>query len=474
MRWSLRYQILLPMIAVMLITLVGVSLLNAYLSAQKAKSQIHSQLRDVAETISRSSFPLTDSVLQQIRGLSGAEFVVTSQSGQVITSSNQMIIPPVDSPISQSGKELVLGEVVHLNGKSYFHAVVDLSHQPNFDRSSILHVFYPEENYNTALWNAIISPLLVGGVALILVVLLSLVVSSRVTRPLGKLKNHVEQIAHGDFQPMPLPDRNDEILDLGQSVNQMAEMLASYEEEVRRHERLRTLGQLSGSMAHQLRNAATGCRMALDLHRRDCNSEKSNETLDVALRQLAVMERYLKQFFSRSDSRVKEHKPVDLVQLVKNVLKLVRPNADHVGVRTEFIPPEQTVIVKGDSEGLEQLIINLLQNGIEASAIPRKTGNSFDQVGKIVIRIEPSTSDHVILVVQDSGLGPAHEVKEKMFEPLVTGRADGTGLGLSVAQEIAIQHQSIIRWERRDEMTHFIVELPLSNEKLPNEEKKGV
>ncbi|MBL4886813.1 MAG: ATP-binding protein, partial [Planctomycetaceae bacterium] len=183
----------------------------------------------------------------------------------------------------------------------------------------------------------------------------------------------------------------------------------------------------------------------------------------VALRQLAVMERYLKQFFSRSDSRAKQLVVVDLVQLVNQVLQLVHPHADHVGVRTEFISPEHSVLVKGDADGLEQLITNLLQNGIEASAIPRTTGDSFDQVGNIIIQIKPSTSDHVKLIIKDSGPGPSSEVKNAMFEPLVTGRTDGTGLGLSVAQEIAMQHNSKICWERCDEMTCFTLELPILN-----------
>ncbi len=464
MRWSLRYQILLPMMAVMLITLLGVSFLNAYLSAQKAKAQIHNQLQGVAETLSRSTFPLTDSVLEQISGFSGAEFAVTDKAGELIASSGNITIPEDLSEVHQSEQDFTLGNVVPLNNKAYFHAVVELSRQPHFNQIRILHIFYPEDNYRTALWDAVVSPLLIGAIALVLVALLSLIISSRVTRPLGNLKNQVEQIARGDFQPMPLPERNDEILDLGQSVNRMAEMLADYEEEVRQNERLRTLGQLSGSMAHQLRNAATGCRMALDLHRRDCVSREGDETLDVALRQLAVMERYLKQFFSRSDTRSQQHGAVDLVQLVQSMLQLVQPHAAHVGVGTSFIPPEHPVIVKGDAEALGQLIINLLQNGIEACINPGPAGNSFEQTGNIVIQIEPSSSDRVILIVKDSGPGPDPAVKDAMFEPLITGRTDGTGLGLSVAQNIARQHHSEIQWYRSEEMTCFTVELPLMNQ----------
>ena len=74
MRWPIRAQIMLPMLLVMLISLVGVSVLNAYFSVQQAKGQIVGQLTNVAETLQNLDFPLTDRSLTQARGLTGAEF----------------------------------------------------------------------------------------------------------------------------------------------------------------------------------------------------------------------------------------------------------------------------------------------------------------------------------------------------------------------------------------------------------------
>lgn len=446
----------------MLSTLVGVSVLNAYLSARMVKSQIHGQLCDVAETISQGSFPLTDAVLRQTRGLSGAEFVVTDMSGRIVSSSRTGFIPANLSQSPLSGERLVLGEIVRIGSAPYFHAVVGLPRRSSVNHPELLHIFYPEDRYRAALWNAILPPLSVGGVALVLVVLLAMFVAARVTRPLDQLRGQVDRIAHGVFQPMPLPRRNDEILDLVQSVNRMAKMLAGYEIEVRRNERLRTLGQLSGSMAHQLRNAATGCRMALDLHRRESAVDQQSETLLVALRQLALMERYLKHFFSRENRPAKPHAPVDLVSVVDDVLLLIRPGAEHMGVRVQWISPEKPVFVDGDSDDLEQLIINLLQNAIEAAAKTDEIGSCLPGDRKVVIQIVPEIDDRVLLEVQDSGLGPLPEVRESIFDPLVTGKLDGTGLGLSLAQEIAKLHRSEIRWERRAGMTCFITMLPLT------------
>jgi signal transduction histidine kinase len=280
------------------------------------------------------------------------------------------------------------------------------------------------------------------------------VLAARVTRPINKLQSQVARIAEGDFQPLPVPERNDEIRDLAAAINRMAQMLARYEDQVRRAERLRTLGQLGGGIAHQMRNAATGCRMALDLHRRDCPPGIDFESLDVAGRQLTLMEKYLQRFLTLGRASARQHAPVDLAALVESVLPLVRPSAQHVGVELEFSPPPESLVVQGDAESLEQLLVNLLLNGVEAAA-------SNPKVGRPAVRVCLSRGDgsRIQLEVRDTGPGPATTIGTDIFEPLVTEKPDGTGLGLSVAREITQQHGGHIRWERSGMETCFIVEL---------------
>ena len=71
------------------------------------------------------------------------------------------------------------------------------------------------------------------------------------------------------------------------------------------------------------------------------------------------------------------------------------------------------------------------------------------------------TASGAVLTVADCGAGPAESVRENLFEPFVTEKADGVGLGLSVAREMVEQHGGTIHWRRADGMTYFIVELPV-------------
>jgi len=465
MRWPLRYQILFPMAMLMIAVLVSVSSLNAYLSAQNTKQRIHQQISDVAETLKQASFPLTDAVLEQTHGLSGAEFAVVHHSGRLLATSIEDLVPPPLKQIPKPNQPLLLEEPININSVSYFMTTTRLSSRQRELLPDVLYIFYPVEIYRIQLRNAVLPPILVGAVALLMTVLLAMYIASRVTRPLNQLKSQVNRIAEGDFEPMQLTHQNDEILDLGNSVNRMTQMLADYELEVRKNERLKLLGQISGSMAHQLRNAATGCRMALDLHQSACPLSEDDDTLDVATRQLTLIEQYIGHFFSRTRNiePPNSHEIVNITRVAENVINLLKPGAEHVGVQLNCLSPEQPVFVTGDSESLEQLLINLLQNAIDAAATPHEHSTSQPHKGRVDLVLRTNNTDQVVLEVIDSGPGPDPEVSHSMFEPLITGKIEGTGLGLSVAQEIAQAHNSEIKWEQREGTTCFFLQFENSN-----------
>ena len=457
MRWPLRHQILVPLIGLLLSTLAAVSGINAYLSVRDAKTQIQGQLDSVARTLANSSFPLTDAVLRQAAGLSGAEFLVASGNGKTLSTSRTDLSPV--PPASKFPDEISLDQSVFLGREEFFHAARRILRRPGSPEPLVLHVFYPVESYRVAWHHAVLPPLLVGGLALVIAVPMGIAIAAHVGRPIGRLRRHVNQIAEGDFRSIPLPRRDDEILDLGRSVNRMAEMLAGYEEEVRRSERLKTLGQLGGGIAHQLRNSATGCRMALDLHIRESPAAKQSENLSVAIRQLTLMERYVKRFLSMQNPKGKPHVRTDLVPLVDNVIPLVRPAAAHAGVALEWSPPAIPCPVTGDADALEQLLMNLLLNAVDAASRGVAAANRA-----VALRVASNGDDSVEVEIEDSGAGPPSEIGDRLFEPLVTGKTDGTGLGLSVAREICAQHGGTIRWDRRDGKTLFIVALPLAEQ----------
>jgi len=462
MRWPLRYQILFPMVGIMVCAIVGVTILQIWLATNQIKLQVRDQYRQIARTLNDATFPLTVAVLNQTKGLSGADFILVGADEKMISSTRDDFMPAPVTGEPPGWDELRISDLIETGDAHFFHAVVKLQQRVPGSGVRYLHIYYPVKEYREAIANAVYPSLIAGSIALIVVAVLATVIAARVTRPLHRLDRKVVQIARGDFQPMLLPRRDDEIRDLSISINQMAELLGDYEDEIKRSERLKTLGQLRGAIAHQLRNAVTGCRIALDLYLRKSPDYQQDETLQVANRQLGMIEQYLQSFLENKGGHFSNFETVNLNELLDRVISLVEPTARHVGVDLKQEVEGETLIVQGDAENLEQLISNLTLNAIEAAVAVQSDGNSpADSAGEVCVRLFSSGPESVTLEVTDTGPGPESSIVNKMFEPLVTAKRDGTGLGLFVAREIVQNHQGQIRWERQDQRTCFIVELPL-------------
>ena len=318
-------------------------------------------------------------------------------------------------------------------------------------------VLYPEDQWWSAARQAVYPALWTGAAAALAVIAITTVLARRFVRPIQELGRQAAAIAQGQFQPLPVARRDDEIRDLTLSINRMAETLGRYEQSVRRNERLRTLGQLGAGMAHQLRNSATGAWMAVELHQRQCPGGQDQPALEVAVRQLRLMESYLQRFLALGRPSSLAAERVELEPLVRDALALVGPAAAHAKVDLRFEATAEPLAVQGDAESLRQVLVNLLLNAVEAANRPG------GPPPKVVVRLHKEAEGRARLEVIDSGPGPAEAVGDQLFEPFVTEKPDGTGLGLFVARQVAEAHGGAISWRRADEMTCFTLELPLQS-----------
>lgn len=457
MRQPLRLQILWPLLAILILAIACVSATHVWLTARSLKNAVNLRMRDAARTLAEGTFPLEANVLRQASQLSGAELAVSDEQQRTLAASNQRIVPPrlqnaMTAANAQPLETLDLRDRLRIDGREYLHAVVKLDRRFAGQDVRWLHLFYPEESFREARWQAIYPSLVTGGLALAAAVALATFVAARVTQPVQKLRCQVARIAQGEFEQMPLPARDDELRDLSLAVNQMAQLLRENAVELRRHERAATLHQLGAGIAHQLRNAATGCRMALDLFRREEPRLVANENLAIATRQLELMEHYLQRFLTLGRTAQLSLAPVEVWRLVQNATNLVRPLAEHLHVALEVQDVPNEIVVRADATSLEQVLVNLLTNAIEACADP--------QVTQREVRVECLTEgDGVEFVISDYGLGFCANVADQLGEPFVTTKPQGTGLGLAVAKEIVREHHGNLSWQRRGEVTRFVVEL---------------
>jgi signal transduction histidine kinase len=168
------------------------------------------------------------------------------------------------------------------------------------------------------------------------------------------------------------------------------------------------------------------------------------------------MESYLQRFLTLGQNRDVPHEPLELEKLVEDALDLVRPRTVHANIDLIYNKFCESVHISGDADALRQLFVNLLINAIEA------VSGYECGVKKIEVELNLSKNNTALVKISDTGPGPAPEVAERLFEPFVTAKPEGTGLGLYVARQTVEIHQGIIHWQHANGMTCFMVEFPIT------------
>jgi signal transduction histidine kinase len=209
---------------------------------------------------------------------------------------------------------------------------------------------------------------------------------------------------------------------LEEMVDERTKELKGAQEELVRKEKLAFLGQLSGSVGHELRNPLGVISNAVYLLKMVHNDgdETTKEYLDIISSEVQNSEKIISDLLDFSRTRSPEMDKVHVSEIVDGVLTR-RPSPNGVTITTEIaekIPP-----VYVDPRQVSQVLDNLISNAYQA----------MPEGGELKIKAE-EIKKKVSLSIMDTGLGISKENMKKLFEPLFTTRARGIGLGLSVSK----------------------------------------
>src|SRR5262245_2610126 len=148
MRWSIRYQLLVPL-GLLLLGLVGVSAYAAWDSARQARKRIAHQIDGVVQTLSEATYKLSQPVLEQVKGLSGADCLLLEADGRRVATfeGHPESLPPA---LAEPG-EASLGRRTFIDGRPYLCRGVILR-PPHPHAGATLYIFYPEAQLDEAVW----------------------------------------------------------------------------------------------------------------------------------------------------------------------------------------------------------------------------------------------------------------------------------------------------------------------------------
>lgn len=448
---SLRTRILLPLIAIQGVAAVATAVITAGLAARRGEAQVFDRLQGMVETLGHANFPMTPSVLARMRGLSGAHFLAYDADGALASTT---LARPSDlpdgmgrAPRSGSGRP----PLVTVGGVRYLAMPMRVSADP---RSTALVVLYPESNWSQARWEAAWPPLVLGGLSLALMAGVTGWIAHRTGRRIRTLGEAVARLAEGDFQPIDPGRDAREVGDLARSINAIGGELRDLRATIARTERAKVLAQLAAGLAHQLRNSLTGARMSIQLHARRHPPPESDRSLDVALRQLSLTEEQVRGLLAlgRGEDEPRTVSAFDLRRLLDDVALLIGPASEHGRVSLDVANTGGPREIVGDESGLRAAVLNLALNAIEAAG----PGGSV----RLALVDGPAW---LAVEVDDDGPGPPPHLAGPVFEPFVTGKPEGVGLGLSLAETVANRHGGRLSWSRDDGVTRFRLLLPTND-----------
>lgn len=230
---------------------------------------------------------------------------------------------------------------------------------------------------------------------------------------------------------------------------QSEQRLQEIQNELARLARLSELGEMASMLAHELNqplaaiaNYTQGCVRLLD-RPTGASSEQMRQALEETARQslrAGGIIRHLREFVTRSDS---ERSLVNIRQLIEEAGALALIGSREQGLRSIFQFAADTEDVLVDRVQIQQVIINLMRNAMEAMRDGERR--------ELTVRTSSDDDSHVIIEVADTGPGIPEEIAARLFQPFVTSKANGMGIGLSISRRIVTAHDGSISVSRNSE-----------------------
>ena len=257
---------------------------------------------------------------------------------------------------------------------------------------------------------------------------LAFVILRRISGSLGRLHQAALRFAKGRTAERFSAPGTDEFGALGAAFNQALDQ----GETLRRVEKLATVGQLAASVAHELRSPFGALRNAhryLERRLTGIADERVMQFLGIMDRELRSSSKIVSDLLDFARERKPARGPCPLRPLVADAFSVIELPAN---VRLANEVPVDLPAPQLDRDMFRQVLINLVQNGVDALGSERPDAE---------VRIEASVeAGEVALTVRDNGPGIAPEALGRLFEPLFSTKAKGTGLGLAIARSIVQRH----------------------------------
>ncbi|BBJ27765.1 sensor histidine kinase [Athalassotoga saccharophila] len=251
------------------------------------------------------------------------------------------------------------------------------------------------------------------------------------------------------FQEIPMNTSHSLMLYIFEDIT----ALSNLEKALGRAEQLALLGKMTASIAHEIKTPLASMKLSVQLLKRQTEgiSDEARETLDILDKEIRRLEERSMQFLTFSKTTY-DLKPLNVVDVLEESIKLARIRARERGISIEFTKLTDKLVIEGDDNALNSAFLNVLVNAMDASRDNEK----------IEVKIE-KMKNYALITFTDHGSGIPPDYMDYLFEPFFTLKTNGTGLGMSIVRRVVNSHGGRVEVKSQKEVgTSVIIRLPLS------------
>jgi signal transduction histidine kinase len=452
----LHHRIVIPMVLVALLTTSVAAFVSLSLVRRALEGRVVNQLAGAALAVSRSDFASNQMILGRIKEITGADVLTYTLSGEALAStapaaSRAELFATVTGDRSiaaaAAGETVVrrttCGEVACYVAYTRVPATPD----------TIVALIEEASELNAATRAIQRTILLSAALGAIVLVLVSQVVARRVTRPIARLVAFTRDVAGGSRGQRAVVG-HDEIGDLAGAFNDMLDRLESAQDSAVRSEKLALAGLLAARVAHDIRNPLSSLKMQAQLLRSRVAGDEGQAMIEAVLHDVDQVESVVRGLLELAKPGEMNARPTRLNDVVRDVLVYMRLQLMHsrIAVSGELAEPLPPIPL--DAQRFKQALLNVITNAMEAMAGGGRLA--------VTTRLADDAAS-VVLSICDDGSGVDPAMLDSVFDPFVSSKRDGVGLGLVNTRSIVESHGGTVRLTPRDPKgTCVTISLPVS------------
>jgi signal transduction histidine kinase len=437
MRLRLHHRIVIPFALIAIVAMSFTAYVALTMTTRAMQTRVESQIRNAATLVGQSGFALNPTILQSVKAIAAADVVTFTNGGEVLASTlapadSAAVVASVRARISasgaQTGPEPVMARIACLGQPC------DVAYRSMTSRTDAIVAVVTTRTDILEATRTVTRAIVIAAVLSVLgMIVLSEVVARRITRPIDELVRFTGGVGAGDLQGRARAG-DDEIGGLGRAFNEMLDRVNRSQEALVRSEKLALAGLFAARVAHDIRNPLSAIKMQTQLLRARTGAASDRQTvamLDAIHRDILQVESVVQDLLDLARPGELKREAVSLTAVVEDALDHVAPHLTYRKIQIHKQLNSDLPPIPLDAPRFKQALLNIIGNA--ADAMP--TGGTLT-----VSAAMHADASEVRLDVSDNGMGIDPTLLPNVFDPFVSSKRDGMGLGLVNAKAVMEGH----------------------------------